>query len=152
MTSLKEENRFELSSQRPELVAEILAPWEKAKVEELTRKAIHRLSHLQAAGLFSECNYTSVWGEYSHHVQNGDFSDFSDLLDDMAADACKAVADTVPPHELHLFDQLAAAFAEENDMSGFDYLFVQLKDAVSTRASARDLERYSDEYRWYDNL
>ena len=101
-----------------EVLAKILGPWEEAKLQELTRKVIHRLSRMKAAGLFSEYRHTSLWGEYSHHVQNGDFDGLSDGLDDIAADACEAVADTVPVHELHLFDQLAIADGAEAGMAG----------------------------------
>lgn len=130
----------------------VLGPWEKVRMRELARKVIHRLSRLKASGLFAECSYDSVWAEYSHHVQNGDFDGFSDILDDLAAETCRAVADTVPAHEMHLFDQLAQVCGDEAGMTGHDYLVQELKDLVATKAAIRNLNRYADDYRWYDNL
>jgi len=37
-------------------------------------------------------------------------------------------------------------------MAGYSYLVDKLKEEVEVKASVRDLERYSDDYRWYDNL
>jgi hypothetical protein len=134
------------------MIEAVLGPWQKVRLQQLARKAIHRLSRIGASGVFGGYSYDSVWGEYSHHIQNGEFSGFSDLLEDMAADACAAVAEAVPEHEMHLFDQLALALGEVDGMSGYEYLVQELKDLVSTKASIRDLDRYSDDYRWYENL
>lgn len=136
----------------PEAVLAILGAWETAKLDHLTQKAIRRLTSLKAAGLFSEYTYSTVWGEYSHHMQNGYFEEFSDILDDMAADACEAVAETVPAHEMQLFDRLALARGEDPGMSGIPYVVERLKDTLASRASVRNLERYADDYRWFENL
>lgn len=136
----------------PEMIEQVLGPWQKVRLQELARKAIHRLSRIGASGVFGSYSYDSIWGEYSHHVQNGDFDGVSNILDDMADDACRAVADTVPPHEMALFDHLAISLGEDDDMGGYDYLLQELKDTVEAKASVRDLERYSDDYRWYEKL
>lgn len=135
----------------PEMIVALLGPWERETLKKLSRKVIHRLARLPAAGLFSEYTYTSVWGEYSHHVQNGYFERFSDLLDDLTEDACQAVAETVPAHEMRLFDRIAEARGDVG-CTGSSYLIDQLKEEVDGIASIRNLERYADDYRWYENL
>lgn len=136
----------------PEAVVALLGEWETARLRQLAQKVIHRLSRIRAAGLFAEYSFSSVWGEYSHSVQTGDYDGFSSILDDMAEDACAAVAETVPPYEMQLFDRLAEACGEVEGMSGHTYLFERLKDEVSSRASQRNLDRYADDYRWFENL
>jgi len=136
----------------PEVVVALLGDWERARLRELRRKVIHRLSRMPASGMFSEYRYESLWGEYAHDVQNGDHEDFSLMLHDMAEDACEAVAETVPPHEMRLFDRLAEACGETEGMAGISYLVGRLKEEVSSAAAARNLDRYADDYRWYENL
>lgn len=139
-----------MSSDR-ELRAALL-DWQQAKLKELARKVIFRLSRIPASGIFPECEYNSIWGEYSHHVQYGYFDQVSDSFDDMAAVFCEAVAGTVPAHEVKLFDQLAAIYGEEKGMTGNTYLIEELKKAIQEHASKRDLERYAEGYRWYEKL
>lgn len=143
---------LKVPSVAPEEVVTLLRDWETARLDALTQKAIRRLSRLKAAGLFAEHRFTSVWGEYSHSVQTGDYEGFSNLLDDMAEDACEAVAETVPRHEMQLFDRLAEACGDVDGMPGITYLVGRLKEEVSSRASQRNLERYADDYRWFENL
>ena len=130
----------------------LLSDWERARVRELSRKVIYRLSRIKAAGTFDEHRYSSIWGEYSHHVQTGPYEGFSELLDDMVENVCEGMAETVPPHEMQLFDRLAEACGDVDGMAGITYLVEQLKDEVAARASDRDLDRYADDYRWYENL
>lgn len=136
----------------PEAVVALLGLWESARIRQLAKKVIYRLSRIKPAGLFSERNYDSIWGEYSHYVQNSEYDEVLVLLDDMTSDTCEAVAKTVPSHEMQLFDRLAEACGEVEGMSGITYLIEHLKDEVSSRASARNLERYADDYRWFENL
>lgn len=141
-----------LQQAEPEVVLALLGDWERTLLHELARKVIHRLSRTKASGLFAEYRYDSVWGEYSHHVQNGDFEGFSDMLDDMAEDVCQAVAEAVPPHEMRLFDHLAEACGDTAGMAGITYLIERLKGAVAAEAAQRNLDRYAEDYRWYENL
>lgn len=136
----------------PEAILALLGPWEAAKLDQLAKKVVHQLSHRPAMGIFAEYRHSSLWGEYSHHVQMGYFEGVSDHLDDMAADVCETVAETVPCHEMQLFDRLAEACGEEDGMSGIIYLIEGLKDEVSSRAASRNLDRYADDYRWFENL
>ena len=136
----------------PETLMALLGGWEIAKLDQLAEKVIRRLSRLKAAGLFAERSYASIWGEYSHYVQNGEYEGLSVLLDDMAKDACEAEAETVPRHEMQLFDRLAEVCGDVDGMSGMTYLVGRMKDEVSSRASQRNLERYADDYRWFENL
>ena len=135
-----------------EAVVALLGSWESARLRQLAQKVIRRLSRIEPAGLFSEYTFTSIWGEYSYYVQNGEFEGDFILLEDMAGDACEAIAKTVPSHEMQLFDRLAEACGEVEGMSGVTYLVERLKDEVSSHASARNLERYADDYRWFENL
>ncbi|WP_322895656.1 MULTISPECIES: hypothetical protein [unclassified Yoonia] len=135
-----------------EIMLSALRPWELAKLQELTRKVIFRLSRMHASGLFPEHTYESIWGEYSHHIQNGPFEGFSNLFEDLVDDVSEDIANELPEHEKHLFDEIATASGEPGDNPGLGYLYAQLKEAVSSRASARDLNRYADDYRWYENL
>ena len=135
----------------PEAVVAVLGPWEAAKLDQLARQVIHRLSRRRAIGLFAEYTHSSLWGEYAHHVQMGAFDGVSDHLDDIAKDICETVAKAIPPHDLTLFDHLAEACGDPSAPNGTAYLVRHLFDLVSERASLRDLERYSDDYRWYEN-
>jgi len=136
----------------PEDVVALLGDWERARLSDLARKVIHRLSRIRAAGLFAEYQYDSIWGEYSHDIQTGPYDDFSTQLEDMVDDACEAVAEHVAPYEMQLFDRLANACGDIDGMLGTTYLVMRLKEEVSSRAANRDLERYSDDYRWFENL
>jgi hypothetical protein len=136
----------------PEVVLALLGEWEHARLRELRRKVIHRLSRMPASGLFSEYRYESLWGEYAHDVQNGDDEGFSLMLHDMAEDACEAVAETVPTHEMRLFDRLAEACGDIGGRTGITYLVERLKEEVSSAAAMRNLDRYAEDYRWYENL
>jgi hypothetical protein len=138
------------TSEPPVDVVSILGGWATATLDALAQKVIRRLSRIKAAGLFEEYRYTSVWGEYSHNVQTGDHEGFSDMLDDMVENACEAVVETVPRHEIQLFDRLAEACGEVDGMSGITYLVERLKDEVSSRASRRNLTRYADDIRWFE--
>lgn len=133
------------------MVIAVLGPWEKGTLDRLARKVVHRLSRITAAGLFAEHQYSSVWGEYSHSLQTGPYEEYSSILDDMVTDTCETIAETVPPHEMHLFDRLAAVCGADEGMSGITYLVERLKDEVSSRASLRNLDRYADDYRWFEN-
>jgi len=135
-----------------EAVLAVLGPWETAKLDQLARKVIYRLSRRPAVGLFAEYSHSSLWGEYAHHVQMGDFEGVSDHLDDLAKEICETVAEAIPPHDMALFDHLAEAYGDPSAPVGVAYLVRQLSELVSERASQRDLERYSDDYRWYENL
>ena len=135
-----------------EVVVALLGDWERARLRELRRKVIHRLSRMPASGLFSEYRYESLWGEYAHDVQNGEYESLSPMLHDMAEEACEAVAETVPAHEMRLFDRLAEACGETEGMAGVTYLVERLKDEVSSAAAARNLDRYAEDYRWYESL
>lgn len=136
----------------PEVVVALLGEWERARLRELTRKVIHRLSGLPAAGLWSEYRYDSLWGEFAHDVQNGPNEGFSALLGDMAEDACVAVVEALPSHEMQLFDRLATACGDTEGMAGVTYLVERLREEVSSAAAARNLDRYAEDYRWYENL
>lgn len=136
----------------PEAVMALLGPWEAGKLDQLAQKVIHQLSRRQAMGLFDEYTHSSLWGEYSHHVQMGSFDGASDHLDDMAKDVCETVAGILPPHEATLFDHLAMACGEEGEAIGLDYLVRRLSEEVARRASRRNLGRYADDYLWYENL
>lgn len=136
----------------PEVVVALLGEWERARLRELVRKVIRRLSRFSAAGLFAEYRYESLWGEYAHDVQNGPHEGFSSMLDDMAEEACEVVAETLPPHEMRLFDRLAEACGDTEGMAGVTYLIERLREEVSSAAAARNLDRYADDYRWYENL
>lgn len=136
----------------PEVVVALLGEWERARLRELARKVIYRLSRLPAAGLWSEYRYDSLWGEFAHDVQNGHNEGFSVLLGDMAEDACEAVAETLPSHEMQLFDRLATACGDTEGMAGVTYLVERLREEVSSAAAARNLDRYAEDYRWYENL
>lgn len=136
----------------PEAVLALLAPWEAARLDQLAKKVIHQLSRRPAMGIFDEYNHSSLWGEYAHHVQMGDFEGASDHLEDMAKDVCETVAETVPPHEMALFDRLADACGEVGETSAIAYLVRRLSEKVAERASRRKLWRYAEDYRWYEDL
>ena len=121
-------------------------------MKELGHQATHQLTRIKASGMFAGHRYKSVWGEYSHHVQNGDYHEASDILDDMVAAVCKRIAETVPQHEIALFEKLAGILADDPQTPGIIYLSTELQEWVAERASWRNLERYSDDYNWYDNL
>ena len=137
-----------MAEESPEIVEALLAHWERDRLGKLTRKVINRLTRIRASGIFSGYTYRSIWGEYSHHVQTGGYDTVSDLLDDLLHDECVAVVEGIPEHELLFFTALMAARGiedEDGEASSFLYLLETLKDAISSEASARDLERYSED-------
>lgn len=115
--------------------------WAREKVSALAKLAIGRLTRLRASRSFAGYSYRSVWGEFSHDVQEGGFGDLSELLEDLARDVCGGVVAKLSPAEARLL----RLWAEEEDKQ-IDELVL---GEVSAIAANRDLARYSDDYRWY---
>lgn len=129
-----------------------LRAWFRPRLDQLAAKVIHQLQRIPATGIFEEYNFDSVWGEISHDIQNGPWGDISDACGDLVQMAIQAAANDLPAHEWPLVKRLAMLSGHDLEGEDFEFLCEALREKVSARAAARNLERYARDYRWWENI
>lgn len=138
-------------SEATDPVFDAMENWATSHVEMLANKAVYRLTRIKAAGLFSEYNFRSVWDEYSYDAKEGPHGGFSELLHDMMHDACSAIVEKIPPHEMGLYAVLAVALEDKPQNGPVWYLEELVRDQVGTLAYERNLQRYANDYKWWED-